>query len=354
MLKINIYYGGRGIIEDPTIYVMKKLTEVFEELNVQVKRYNLYEDKRGISVLPKTLKEADAVILAASVEWLGIGGLLQQFLDACWLYGDKEVLKRLYMMPVVISTTYGEKEADVMLTKAWEILGGIPCDGISAYVSNSVDFETNPQYSLLIDKHAESFYRSFTKKTNVFPSSSNAVSETVARSKQMKLTPQESEQLSMYVSDDEYVKKQKEDIEELTQMFKGMIEHSDSDSVSDNVSEGVKSDNRADDVRTDNEDMLIRMFERHFHPLSDVAVSFQLTIPERGKNLILETDNMSLKCYFGKKEDAHVSIKISQSVLDRIIKGRTTMQGAFMSGDATAKGDFKILRSFDTMFQFKL
>ena len=62
MTKVNIYYGGRGLIEDPTIYVMDKITEVLNELNVVVRRYNLYEDKKGISVLPKTLKEADAVI----------------------------------------------------------------------------------------------------------------------------------------------------------------------------------------------------------------------------------------------------------------------------------------------------
>ena len=57
-MKVNIYYGGRGLIDDPTIYAMNKVGTVLEELNIQVKRYNLYEDKRGISVLPKTLKEA--------------------------------------------------------------------------------------------------------------------------------------------------------------------------------------------------------------------------------------------------------------------------------------------------------
>ena len=61
MTKVNIYYGGRGLIEDPTIYVMDKITEVLNELNVVVRRYNLYEDKKGISVLPKTLKEADDI-----------------------------------------------------------------------------------------------------------------------------------------------------------------------------------------------------------------------------------------------------------------------------------------------------
>ena len=63
-MKVNIYYGGRGLIDDPAIYVMDKVSKVLDELNVKVQRYNLYEDKRGISMLPKTLKEADAIVLA--------------------------------------------------------------------------------------------------------------------------------------------------------------------------------------------------------------------------------------------------------------------------------------------------
>lgn len=88
-MKVNIYYGGRGLIDDPNLFVLEKITKVLDELRVTVERYNLYEDKRNITVLPKTLKDADGVILAASVEWFGIGGFLQQFLDACWLYGDR-------------------------------------------------------------------------------------------------------------------------------------------------------------------------------------------------------------------------------------------------------------------------
>ena len=109
-MRVNIYYGGRGLIDDPTLYVLEKITKVLDELRVTVERYNLYEDKRAITVLPKTLKEADGVILAASLEWFGFGGFLHQFLDACWLYGDKEKLSHMYMMPVVMATTYGERE----------------------------------------------------------------------------------------------------------------------------------------------------------------------------------------------------------------------------------------------------
>ena len=140
-MKVNIYYGGRGLIEDSTIYVMNKLTEVLNELRIEVVRYNLYEDKNGISMLPSTLKDADAVILAATVEWMGIGGLLQQFLDACWLYGDKEKISKIYMFPVVIASTYGERDAQFALIRAWEMLGGIPCDGLCAYVDVAAAWE---------------------------------------------------------------------------------------------------------------------------------------------------------------------------------------------------------------------
>lgn len=212
MTKVNIYYGGRGLIEDPTIYVMDKITEVLNELNVVVRRYNLYEDKKGISVLPKTLKEADAVILAASVEWFSYGGLLQQFLDACWLYGDKETIQSLCMMPVVLSTTYGEKEASLQLTKAWELLGGKPCDGIEAYITDPEDFKANDGYTTFVEKRVELFYRTFTGKLETLPSSNSLSPDTLSRPLSIDLTPQESEQLSEYVSNDQYVQKQKEDI----------------------------------------------------------------------------------------------------------------------------------------------
>ena len=89
-MKVNIYYGGRGLLDDPTLYVLNKMEEVLKELRVTVERINIIEHKNEITTLPQTLKDADGIILGTTVEWLGIGGYMQQFLDACWLYGDKE------------------------------------------------------------------------------------------------------------------------------------------------------------------------------------------------------------------------------------------------------------------------
>ncbi len=376
MTTINIYYGGRGLIDDPTIYVMDKISKVFDELNVTVNKYKLYEDKRKISVLPKTLKEADAIVIAASVEWFGIGGLLQQFLDACWLYGDKEIIEKLYMMPVVLSTTYGEKEAHQTITKAWEILGGITCDGICAYVSSSVNFETDPNYGMLIEKKAENFYRTFTKKLVTFPSSSNVVIETSQAVKPMTLTPQESEELSMYVSDDNYVKKQKEDIEELTQLFKNLMDDDEepNNEVVDNTNKSDKikptmlnnaPDNKSDSTIStssllsnifnkpqDSDDKYMTAFKSHFTPIPGTAISFALSILDQNRTLVLDMDNSKLNCYYGEKEDATATIKATHIVIDRIISGELTLQDAFMAGALSAKGNFNILKSFDRIFSF--
>ena len=35
-MKINVYYGGRGLLDDPTLYVLKKMEDVLRELRVNI------------------------------------------------------------------------------------------------------------------------------------------------------------------------------------------------------------------------------------------------------------------------------------------------------------------------------
>lgn len=327
-MRIHIYYGGRGLVEDPTIYVCDKLTAVLDELRVEVRRYNLFEEKNGIAVLTKTLKEADGIILATTVEWFGMGGWMQQFLDACWLYADKEKLTDVYMMPVVTATAYGEKEVEYQLKRAWEILGGKLCEGICAYVEDHVEFELNGAYAKRIEKSAEDLYRTINQKIVRFPSSDAFLHTGLMVGNTMPLTPQEGEQLSEYVSNDNYVKKQKEDIEELSQIFREML------------------GNVGDDAE------YVRSFRTHFHAMPDFSASYAIEMEDIGKTFVLEVDREELKCYYGEKADADVYAKTRSEVMNGLVAGRLTFQRAFMSGDLTAKGNFKTLRTFDTLFQF--
>ena len=50
-MRINIYYGGRGLMDDPTLFVLNKMKEVLEELRVTVETFHLYDLKNSITTL---------------------------------------------------------------------------------------------------------------------------------------------------------------------------------------------------------------------------------------------------------------------------------------------------------------
>lgn len=329
-MKINIYYGGRGLLDDPTLYVLSRMEDVLRELRVSIERYNIYEHKNEIATLPQTFRDADGIILATTVEWLGIGGYMQQFLDACWLYGDKEKISTTYMQPIVMSTTYGEREGELTLSNAWEILGGPPCAGLCGYVEDLATFRMSQEYNLIIEKKAENLYRTISQKIKSLPTSNQAVKRSVLRTQQLNLTPQESEQLSKYVSDDTYVKQQKEDIEELASMFKDMLGQKENE-------EGIP---------------FAKELESHFIPVDDFKATYSFIIEGTRKPIFVSVDNKNLEIHAETATNADVVAKMSNEVMQSIIDGRMTFQRAFMTGEMTAKGNFKTLRMLDQVFVF--
>lgn len=329
-MKIKIYYGGRGVIGDPTLYVINKMQEVFSELNVTVERYNLYELKNELTTLPQSLKDADGIILATTVEWYGIGGYMQQFLDACWLYGDKEKIAQMYMCPIVMSTTYGEREAKLNLSTAWEILGGIPCSGISGYIQDVSILEQSEEYARLIEKKAESMYRSIKQKLPVLPCSNQVVRQKVSFTQNMNLTPQEAEQLSQYVSDDRYVKQQKEDIQELANMFKDLL------------SEKEQVDSQA----------YVNELKSQCQIQIGINAVYKFLITGNATPLILKITDNGVDCYYGQTDKVDVELQVTTEVMDEIMIGHMTFQRAFMAGAMKMKGDFKLLRALDALYDF--
>lgn len=235
------------------------------------------------------------------------------------------------MFPVVISTAPGEREAEFMLSKAWEMLGGTVLPGICAYVENNVDFEANKQYKIMIEKKAEDIYRAVTQKTVIFPTSINLGNGSQAGFAAMDLTPQEGEQLSEYVSNDNFVKKQKEDVEELSQLYRSFLEKGKEDDSSEFVKE----------------------FKAAFHaPEDDFNAVYYIKMTDLGKNLVLDVSGKVLKCYYGDTDNADVTATTTRETVNTITKGRATLQGGFMSSKITCKGDFKLLRTFDQIFRF--
>ena len=281
-------------------------------------------------MLPQTLKEADGIILATTVEWLGIGGYMNQFLDACWLYADKTALATTYMQPVVMSTTYGEREAMVTLENAWEILGGLPCSGFCGYVEDVKEFRENSEYAHIIEKKVETLYRTISQHTKGLPTSNQAVTRSILRTQQLELSPQESEQLSKFVSDDEYVQTQKADIADLTNMFRDMMDK--------------KQENSSNEYITD--------FEIHFKGNPEFNATYLFMIDGKDKPLYLSAAGDQIDCHYGKEDNIDVYMKLNGNIMDNIVAGRETFQRAFSVGDMTAKGNFRTLRMLDEIFTF--
>lgn len=331
-MKINIYYGGRGLIGDPTLFVLRKMQEVFEELNVTVERFDLYDMKTSITMLPNTLKDADGIVLATTVEWYGIGGYMQQFLDSCWLYGNKERIEEIYMCPIVMSTTYGERDGMNTLSTAWEILGGRPCSGLCGYIPELSVLECKEEYIKVIEKKAENLYRTINQKTTAFPASNHAVKQKITVTQNLDLTPQETEQLSVYASDEVYVQQQKEDIRELSGIFQSKI----------NNREVLEDKAYIDDLK------------KTFVPKTGARAIYKFVITNHFQSLIIRINNATMECFYGNSEYSDVEIHIEDEVMKRIIDGEETFQKAFMSGEVTRmKGDFNLMRDLDVLFKLQ-
>lgn len=318
------------MVEDPTLSVLGKVQDVLDELKVHVSRYDLHELRSSITTLPQTLKDADAVILAVTVEWFGIGGIMQDFLDACWLYGDKDKIASIYMFPVVMAKTYGEREAALTLSNAWEILGGKAMNGICAYVDEDAA-ELEDDTTALVEKMAENVYRTVSQQVKTFPSSNAAMKRGLMK-ETLQLTPQESEQLSRFVANDKFVATQKQDIQDLAGMFMEML----------------------DDEQRGGDDYYISTLKTHYEGRNGFDASYIIVISDKQKTVSIKANgqNADISLVSEGSNNADVVGKMEQQVFDDIVYGRMTFQRAFMTGAMTAKGDFRILRTLDEIFKF--
>ena len=174
-------------------------------------------------------------------------------------------------------------------------------------------------------------YRTISQKMKSLPASNQAVKRMVDVTSTIAMTPQETDILSQYAADEDYVARQKEDIQELTSFFKEKLEQKD---VDENL-------------------IYIEDLKSHFDPHGSVDVSYKFVIKERKKPLIAEIVESELNCYYGNLETPDVLCKLDADVMEQIIAGRVTFQRAFMSGQMQVKGDFKLLRMLDQMFIFE-
>lgn len=102
----------------------------------------------------------------------------------------------------------------------------------------------------------------------------------------------------------------------------------------------------------DEEMAYLMELEAHFVAQSDFSANYLFMIDGKKKPLSVEVNNDEVKVYYGQSEKIDVYTKLTTAVMDNIVKGRMTFQRAFMTGEMTAKGNFKTLKMLDQVFNF--
>ena len=153
----------------------------------------------------------------------------------------------------------------------------------------------------------------------------------MALNKGMELTPQESEQLSKYASDEIYVQKQKEDIQELSALFKGMLGKQEKAQMQ----------------------QIYAPFKTHFHPLPGQKGLYKIELTDREDVFYLKTEQHELEILEETEAKPDIEMILTEEVLQKIVQGQETFQKAFMTGNIKMKGDFGLFRMLDEMFVFR-
>ena len=68
------------------------------------------------------------------------------------------------------------------------------------------------------------------------------------------------------------------------------------------------------------------------------------------KPLYIAVTDKELTIHYGQEENIDVYAKLPEEVMRSIVDGRMTFQRAFMTGEMSAKGNFKTLRMLDQIF----
>lgn len=341
-LKAIIIYGGDGYADDPTLVTMDRVGNVLSELNTHIVRLDLYKDNYNIQDFFSELSGARAVVIATTVEWFGIGGHLQLFLDQCWKYGNKKFFNDVYLFGIVISKQGYERDTYNHLIKSWELLGGVEACSLCASIKSSIDLETNQVLLNAIDKKTEEFYRIAHQQRAILPTSIRAnkvfVEVPTEQTQQVfeegvidpRAFSERKEKETFLPNYDAYIEKQQKDIEDISNIFKQKLTH--------NAMATVKTEPQ--------------IFKDSFlgsqEPLS-CKIQWQIN-DKKSKNFSMDIKTKKINTSFGNVDDHTIIINLDEVILQKIIEGKMTIQRAFMTGEIKAKGDFTVLYKLDALF----
>lgn len=347
--KVMLVYGGNGLADDPTYVVAERVSMVLNELNITIKRVDLFKKNQDVGLFLDELDEVDGVILATTVKWYGIGGKMQEFLDQCWEKGRLSPFEGAYLFSIVISIQSYERDALSHMIKSWEILGGVEGVNICASIEHSADIETNNDLLEAIDKKAEDFYRIISQERIILPTSIHD-NRILLKVPVNNLLGNEERELMQQIIGDEKQKEELENQKSFIGNYDDFIEQQQQDI--ENLA-GLFKQRLASQKKTDSK-TYPEIFEYKYKPdksFADCKISWEI-IDSLAESFILNFKGATLKANYGQAQGGEVSMSSKSTTLQKVVEGKISIQRAFMTGEIKAKGDFTLLYRMDRLFAF--
>lgn len=343
-MNIVIVNGGKDT-SDPTTKALEIIDKTLEELNVNITKIDLYDTKNAYGKLQSSLQNSDAFVLGVTVEWIGIGSNMQRFLDDCWRLKTATTFKDKNALAVVLSKNGEEEDALQIIKKSFQMLGGNAPEQLCGMIKDGDDIISNPTYINIIEKKTEDFFRMINQKRLYLPTKYNHIeifqeknftinkidiNDIGSKTNIIKKEDTKKEEINI-INYDEFLKKQENDILEITKLFKEKLTSTTHENY-----RNLKNSLTKNFVKEESKDL-------------NVIYQFYIKSKEN-INMVIKINDGSLSVDEGVDEQPDLTINIDQEQIEEIITKRKSMQTAFLKGNITVKGSVILLHNFDKLF----
>lgn len=385
-------YNSSGILK----IIYETMAEIGETINI----YNLVEQnlpyasasfEQGVfTQIEQELSSSDGVIFITTSNLFAPCAIMQNFLEYFSKPIYKNTLQGKNCMLVAVSNSQEVGSTIDYLSKVTNYLGGY--DSVKIPLSYSLTKNISDEDKLLIEKYTEDFYRyvkqhrrfftvndSINKNPNQIKSSLGsftnqnkqpvpvpAVFETVdINSASNQIPPNRNKIADLYENNsiNNFHKTQEDDILEITKSLSDRLNKKPEEPNNQYIQNGNRSmfnmdltNVKVDDLapRTLNARQMTQNLTHYFQPqIADglvCDVSLNITGDE-GFDGVISIDKHICSYKDGVYQNSDIIITATDDIWKQIVKGTTTAQRAFMTGQIKVRGNFVLLPKFDSLFK---
>lgn len=319
-MNIVIINGGNNNENDPACYTADIIADLFKELDIDLRRIDLYKQQYNMPAVQLMMQEATAVVFLTTVEWVGIGKYMQEFLDTCWEYDDHSIFADKYCLNIVLSKCGEQRIATQLISDSWYMLSGMRSEELSGCVGDDYDILSN-EYKIIIERKIQDFYRILGQKRSYLPNS--GITQATINKPIHNVEDKKPKQNKIELNE-----KEEKDILEISNIFKNMLNN--------------KQENKFEDIR----EKLLARFDRN--KAENIATMVQMNIEKL--RIILSIKNGQLICLEGEEDTVDIMITISDIKFNDFINGELKLHMAFQLGILKVKGNMSLLNTLDECF----